>query len=126
MTARPNLSVLGAPVTRIRVEEDVDTWKLTQGFRDYAQFIRRLNDAVVGHIVSEPREPASSEVGVNARQGMTARADRYIIVHGSQACIRVARTRPVDGRYPPATDATALRESCFSRLGSSLGGGVHR
>jgi len=56
-----DLATLEPPVTRIRTDEDVETWKRTTGFRDYAVFVRRLNDAVLGR--TGVVELASSEVG---------------------------------------------------------------
>ncbi|KAH7101968.1 Phosphotyrosyl phosphatase activator [Auriculariales sp. MPI-PUGE-AT-0066] len=44
-----DLASLEIPVTRIRTDEDVEIFKQTTGFRDYALFVRRLNDAVRGH-----------------------------------------------------------------------------
>jgi len=37
------------PILHIKTEEDVDTWKTTQSWRDYAIFLRRLTDSVVGY-----------------------------------------------------------------------------
>ena len=34
------------PTNKIRFDEDVEAWKNTRGFRDYALFLRRLNQSV--------------------------------------------------------------------------------
>ncbi|EGO24892.1 hypothetical protein SERLADRAFT_349062 [Serpula lacrymans var. lacrymans S7.9] len=39
------------PVQKIHSDHDVDYWKTTKGYRDYALFLRRLNEAVVGHML---------------------------------------------------------------------------
>ncbi|KAI0050507.1 Phosphotyrosyl phosphatase activator [Auriscalpium vulgare] len=39
------------PVVTIRTDVDVDLWKQTRAFEDYAIFLRRLNDAVVGYVL---------------------------------------------------------------------------
>ncbi|KZV94190.1 Phosphotyrosyl phosphatase activator [Exidia glandulosa HHB12029] len=58
MSARLDIRALEAPVTRIRTDEDVETWKRTQGYQDYALFVRRLNEAVIGH--TDPAREAPS------------------------------------------------------------------
>jgi len=37
------------PRPRIRTDRDVETWKKTRSYQDYAIFLRHLNEAVVGH-----------------------------------------------------------------------------
>ncbi|TFK50168.1 Phosphotyrosyl phosphatase activator [Heliocybe sulcata] len=50
----------GPCLLKIRSDQDVQTWKRTTGYRDYAVFLRRLNESVVGVFmpppsISEPR-----------------------------------------------------------------------
>ena len=53
-----NLGALQPPATHIKTDDDVDTWKRTSGFRAYALFVRRLNEAVVGRdLVDDPPPP---------------------------------------------------------------------
>ena len=44
-----DLSTLSLPTHIIQSEHDVDTWKSTRGYKDYALYLRRLSDAVVGY-----------------------------------------------------------------------------
>jgi hypothetical protein len=39
---------LPLPTLRIRTDADVEVWKSTRGYRDYALFVRMLNESVVG------------------------------------------------------------------------------
>ena len=39
---------LEPPEQTIRTDHDVDAWRNTRSFQDYAVFLRRLNEAVVG------------------------------------------------------------------------------
>ena len=36
------------PAQKIRTDEDIEAWRTTTGYRDYAVFLRRLNECVVG------------------------------------------------------------------------------
>ena len=36
------------PAPKIHTENDIETWKTTRGYQDYALFLRRLNEAVEG------------------------------------------------------------------------------
>ncbi|EJD39044.1 Phosphotyrosyl phosphatase activator [Auricularia subglabra TFB-10046 SS5] len=54
-----NLSELEPPTLKIRTDEDVELWKHTRGFRDYAHFVRRLNDAVTGQHCRPTELPAA-------------------------------------------------------------------
>jgi serine/threonine-protein phosphatase 2A activator len=44
-----DVSKLDPPRTRIRTDDDVKHWTTTRSYHDYAIFLRRLNEAVVGH-----------------------------------------------------------------------------
>jgi serine/threonine-protein phosphatase 2A activator len=51
------------PTLKIHTDHDVDTWRDTNGYRDYALFLRRLNEAVVGnHIPLPPSRSPGNEV----------------------------------------------------------------
>lgn len=74
-----------SPVPAIKSEEDVHIWHKTRGYRNYGLFIRRLNEAVVGHELGEAGEdhsqvctstpcswffPASALIGFMKRQSI--------------------------------------------------------
>ena len=42
---------LEPPNVKIQIEEEVSAWTQTTSFRDYAIFLRRLNESVVGHFL---------------------------------------------------------------------------
>jgi serine/threonine-protein phosphatase 2A activator len=49
------------PRPRIRIDHDIETWRKTRSYQDYTIFLRRLNEAVVGHYL--PYEsPCPSQV----------------------------------------------------------------
>lgn len=37
------------PKPRIKTDQDIETWRKTRSYQDYSLFLRRLNEAVVGH-----------------------------------------------------------------------------
>lgn len=39
------------PTLKIRTDEDVEQWKLTQGYQDYGLFLRRISESVVGYFL---------------------------------------------------------------------------
>ena len=53
---------LPLPSLKIHTDSDVESWKSTQGYRDYAIFIRMLNESAVG--VSLPWDGGMCEVCV--------------------------------------------------------------
>lgn len=42
------VSALDLPTLKIQTDEDVDTWRQSRSYQDYAIFLRRLNESVVG------------------------------------------------------------------------------
>jgi|SRR5882762_9122117 len=44
----PAVSSLPLPTLKIHTDVDVESWKSTQGYHDYALFLRVLNESVVG------------------------------------------------------------------------------
>ena len=56
-----DLPFMELPSLKIKTEEDVHAWRETQGYRDYGIFLRRLNEAVVGHALPWV-SPAPSKV----------------------------------------------------------------
>lgn len=55
----PNIEHL--PALTIRTDTDVELWKQTTGYKDYALFLRRLNESVVG--INLPYDDTPSEDG---------------------------------------------------------------
>lgn len=58
-----SVAALAVPNQKIKTEGDVELWRLTRGYADYALFLRRLNEAVVGYFLpwsSPSRYPVSS------------------------------------------------------------------
>ncbi|KAJ7167692.1 hypothetical protein C8R46DRAFT_255230 [Mycena filopes] len=51
---------LELPTLKIQTEEDVETWQRSRSYQDYAIFLRRLNESVVGSDIPAT-EPSSSE-----------------------------------------------------------------
>lgn len=43
-----HLTSTALPIPKIRTDNDIETWKTTRGYQDYALFLQRLNEAVVG------------------------------------------------------------------------------
>ncbi|KAJ7887574.1 PTPA-domain-containing protein [Mycena olivaceomarginata] len=43
-----SVSALDLPTLKIQTDEDVDTWRQSRSYQDYAIFLRRLNESVVG------------------------------------------------------------------------------
>lgn len=58
ITIVPNIEHL--PTLTIRTDTDVELWKQTTGYKDYALFLRRLNESVVG--VTLPYDDSPSEI----------------------------------------------------------------
>ena len=60
LPAEPSSENGDLPTNKIRFDEDVEAWKNTRGFQDYALFLRRLNQSVTGVLLpwegDEPRE----------------------------------------------------------------------
>lgn len=52
---------LDAPTHRIRMEDDVGTWKSTRGYQDYLLFLHRLSESVVGHSLPHEAKPNEDE-----------------------------------------------------------------
>jgi serine/threonine-protein phosphatase 2A activator len=55
-----SLSTLTPPTTKIKFEEDLETWRTTSGYNHLVLFVRRLSEAVVGHDLPTPDAPFSS------------------------------------------------------------------
>jgi serine/threonine-protein phosphatase 2A activator len=55
----PSLSL---PTLKIHTDNDVEKWKKTHGYHDYALFLRRLNESVVGHYLPVNGEPSTDAV----------------------------------------------------------------
>lgn len=49
-----SVATLAVPNQKIKTEGDVELWRLTRGYADYALFLRRLNEAVVGCFLPWP------------------------------------------------------------------------
>jgi serine/threonine-protein phosphatase 2A activator len=52
------------PTLKIHLDRDVQHWRETRGYQDYALFLNRLNESVVGHLLPLPTEPPPSEVSL--------------------------------------------------------------
>ncbi|KAI0090223.1 hypothetical protein BDY19DRAFT_939099 [Irpex rosettiformis] len=56
------------PTQKIRTDADLETWRTTTGYRDYAVFLRQLNESVVGYYLpwssSSPREATISTLSL--------------------------------------------------------------
>jgi serine/threonine-protein phosphatase 2A activator len=50
------------PRPRIKTDYDLESWKKTRSYRDFAIFLRRLNEAVVGHYLPSNTEPSSEVI----------------------------------------------------------------
>ncbi|KAF7302177.1 Serine/threonine-protein phosphatase 2A activator [Mycena indigotica] len=48
-----DIPALDTPTLKIQTDDDVDTWRRSRSYQDYAIFLRRLNEAVVGHDIPE-------------------------------------------------------------------------
>lgn len=53
------------PTQKIRTDEDLDLWRTTTGYRDFAVFLRRLSESVVGYTLPWS-PPSQSEVSAPA------------------------------------------------------------
>ena len=53
---------LDEPIPKIKTEEDVHSWKTTSGFQNYALFIQRLNEAVVGRSLDLQEQPTEVQL----------------------------------------------------------------
>ncbi|KNZ80803.1 Serine/threonine-protein phosphatase 2A activator 1 [Termitomyces sp. J132] len=54
------LGKLGVPGSKIKTDADVLAWKTTQSYRDYAVFLRRLNESVVGQFLPCTSTPSQA------------------------------------------------------------------
>ena len=59
------------PSQKIRLDEDLDAWRTTTGYRDYSVFLRRLNESVVGYFL-----PWSSSTPTEVRADTRWEIDR--------------------------------------------------
>jgi serine/threonine-protein phosphatase 2A activator len=57
------LSRLSTPTTGINRDDDVERWKNSKSYRDYAIFLRRLNESVVGYFLPWESGQPSKVVG---------------------------------------------------------------
>ncbi|KAJ7771078.1 serine/threonine-protein phosphatase 2A activator 1 [Mycena maculata] len=47
-----DVTALNPPTLKIQTDEDVETWRRSRSYQDYAIFLRRLNESVVGRDIS--------------------------------------------------------------------------
>lgn len=64
------------PRPRIRTDHDIDTWKTTRSYQDYAIFLRRLNQSVVGYCL--PYNPGTLSHAVEKLLGLLDTLDEWI------------------------------------------------
>jgi serine/threonine-protein phosphatase 2A activator len=50
---------LATPTLKIQTDDDVEIWKHSRSYQDYAVFLRRLNESVVGRDIPEAGIPTS-------------------------------------------------------------------
>jgi serine/threonine-protein phosphatase 2A activator len=43
-----DVPALESPTLKIQTDDDVETWRQSRSYQDYAIFLRRLNESVVG------------------------------------------------------------------------------
>ncbi|KAJ7068802.1 hypothetical protein C8F01DRAFT_1018396 [Mycena amicta] len=55
-----DVAVLTAPTLKIQTDDDVETWRRSRSYQDYAIFLRRLNESVVGQDIPEA-DPSTSK-----------------------------------------------------------------
>ncbi|CAK5262917.1 unnamed protein product, partial [Mycena citricolor] len=67
---------LATPESKIRTDEDMETWRQSCAYRDYAIFLRRLNESVVG--VDIPDSPAATSEPVTRIVSLLDALDRWI------------------------------------------------
>ncbi|KAJ7044845.1 serine/threonine-protein phosphatase 2A activator 1 [Mycena alexandri] len=54
---------LEPPTLKIQTDEDVETWRKSRSYQDYAIFLRRLNESVVGRDIPTTESSPSEAVG---------------------------------------------------------------
>ncbi|KAF7332554.1 Serine/threonine-protein phosphatase 2A activator [Mycena kentingensis (nom. inval.)] len=59
LTDVPSLSL---PTLKIQTDDDVDVWKRSRSYQDYAVFLRRLTESVVGKDIPEAGIPTSNAI----------------------------------------------------------------
>ncbi|KZT27229.1 Phosphotyrosyl phosphatase activator [Neolentinus lepideus HHB14362 ss-1] len=64
------------PVLKIRSDQDVETWKHTRGYRNYAIFLQGLNESVVGIFL--PWQPPSISQSVGRLIALLDKLDSWI------------------------------------------------
>ncbi|KDQ58979.1 hypothetical protein JAAARDRAFT_33711 [Jaapia argillacea MUCL 33604] len=72
----PVSEISAGPTLKIRTDYDVDAWKVTQGFKDFGIFLRRLNESVVG--VFLPYESSSPSQAVKKVIALLDKLDLWI------------------------------------------------
>ncbi|KAI0806075.1 hypothetical protein BC629DRAFT_1282689 [Irpex lacteus] len=64
------------PTQKIRTDEDLDLWRTTTGYRDFAVFLRRLSESVVGYTL--PWSPPSQSEATVATLSLLDELDKWI------------------------------------------------
>lgn len=110
---------LPVPTQKIKTEEDVEVWRLTRGYGDYALFLRRLNESVVGSFLPWS-SPASYPVSF---YNLLMHAPLLIMGTGNRVDPRsLGHLEPVDRRDTASANASAFWQSRLPHMGQASGG----
>ncbi|KAJ7432308.1 serine/threonine-protein phosphatase 2A activator 1 [Mycena galericulata] len=71
-----DVPALESPTLKIQTDEDVETWRRSRSYQDYAIFLRRLNESVVGRDI--PTTSASPSEAVGKLLKMLDSLDKWI------------------------------------------------
>ncbi|KAJ7228184.1 hypothetical protein GGX14DRAFT_547402 [Mycena pura] len=71
-----DVSALSQPTLKIHTDKDVETWRSSRSYQDYAIFLRRLNESVVGHAL--PATGSSTSEAIVRMLAMLDSLDTWI------------------------------------------------